>query len=138
MRRGAKPAKAKVEAKPPVAPKSGKDDGSRVRDLEKRLAEALKREAEAQEHQTATAELLKTRNRELTELQEQQTAASEILRVISRSPTDIQPTFDAIAASAVRLCEAEEGTVFRFDGSLIHMVAEHGAGPGEVDAIQQV
>ena len=40
MRRGPKPAKAK-EAKPPVARKS------RVRDLEKRLAEALQREAEA-------------------------------------------------------------------------------------------
>ena len=39
MGRRAKPAKAKVEAKPSVAPKSGKDD-PRVRDLEKRLAEA--------------------------------------------------------------------------------------------------
>ena len=63
---------------------------------------------------------LERRNRELSEALEQQTATGEILRVISSSPTDIQPTFDAIAASAVRLCEAQEGTVFRFDGSLIH------------------
>ena len=41
MRRGAKPAKAKAEAKLPVARKSLKSEGSKVRDLEKRLAEAL-------------------------------------------------------------------------------------------------
>ena len=59
MRRGAKPAKTKAEAKLPVARKSPKNEGSRVRDLEKRLAEALKREAEALEQQTATAEILR-------------------------------------------------------------------------------
>src|SRR5262245_47360832 len=37
MGRGPKPAKSK-EAKPPVARRSSKDDGARVRDLEKRLA----------------------------------------------------------------------------------------------------
>jgi hypothetical protein len=41
MGRGGKPAKSK-EAKPPVAHKSPKDDGARVHDLEKRLAEALR------------------------------------------------------------------------------------------------
>ena len=71
---------------------------------------------------------LERRNRELSEALEQQTATGEILRVISSSPTDIQPTFDAIAASAVRLCEANEGQVFRFDGRLIHMMAYHGGG----------
>jgi hypothetical protein len=55
--KGAKPAKAKVEAKLPVARKSRKNEGSRNRQLEKRLADALKREAEALEQQTATAEL---------------------------------------------------------------------------------
>jgi hypothetical protein len=44
MGRGQKPAKSK-EAKPPVARKSPKDD-ARVGDLEKRLAEALRREAD--------------------------------------------------------------------------------------------
>ena len=45
MRRAAKITKAKVEAELPVARESRKSEGSRVRDLEKRLAEALKREA---------------------------------------------------------------------------------------------
>jgi GAF domain-containing protein len=81
---------------------------------------------------------LEARNTELSESLEQQTATAEILRVISSSPTDVQPTFDAIAAAAVRLCEANEGTVFRFDGRLIHMVAHHGGGPRELEALRRV
>jgi len=38
MRRGAKPSKAGSVTKLPVAPKARKNEGSRVRDLEKRVA----------------------------------------------------------------------------------------------------
>ena len=95
MERAAKPAKAKVEARPPVARKSRKTDGSTGRQLEQRLTEAL----------------------------EQQAATSEILRVISSSRTDAQPVFDTIAANALRLCDARFSAVFRFDGELIHIAA---------------
>ena len=44
---GSKPTKAKVEAKLPVTGKSRENEGSEVGDLERRLAEALKREVEA-------------------------------------------------------------------------------------------
>jgi signal transduction histidine kinase len=67
---------------------------------------------------------LEARNRELTESLEQQTATGDILRVISSSPTDVQPVFDTIAARAKRLCDARECAVFRFDGELIHLVAQ--------------
>ena len=51
--------------------------------------------------------------KETKEALEQQTATSAILRVISQSPTDVQTVFDAIVKSAVRLCEARFGAVFR-------------------------
>src|SRR4029434_7102686 len=60
---------------------------------------------------------------------ERQTATSEILGVISQSPTDVQPTFEAIARSARRLCEAAHGMVFRFDGALIHLTAHDNLEP---------
>jgi GAF domain-containing protein len=101
-RRDAKPARGKVQAKGAVSRKLPKNDKARIRDLEKRLADALRDKAEAQEQQAATA---------------------EILRVISTSPTDLQPVFETIAESAVRLCGAEVSGVLRFDGSLIHLAA---------------
>jgi GAF domain-containing protein/CheY-like chemotaxis protein len=81
---------------------------------------------------------LEARNAELTEALEQRTATGEILRVISESPTDVQPTFDAIATSAARLCEAEGGTVFRFDGTLIQVAAHHAPGPALGDVVRRV
>src|SRR5262249_31724132 len=59
----------------------------------------------------------------------QQTATSEILRVISSSPTDVRPVFDTIARSAAKLCDAVGGNVQRFDGELMHMVANHNWAP---------
>jgi hypothetical protein len=132
MRRGAKPAKAKVEAKPPSARKPWKNEGSRDGDLEKRLAEAQRREAEALEQvQARNRELAEAREQltgahaQVSESHEEQTATSEILRVISSSPTDVQPVFEAVLASGVRLCGARFGGVFRFDGHLIHLVTSY-------------
>ncbi len=114
MRRGGKPVKAKGGAKLPVAGKSRKNEGSRERELETRLAEALKREAEALEQQTATG---------------------EILRVISSSPTDVQPVFEAIVRSAVRLCDAYDAWVGRVDGDGLRVVAHHGPIALPVDVV---
>jgi two-component system, NtrC family, sensor kinase len=110
MRRRAKPAKSKVEAKPPIARKSRKSEGSGVHDLEKRLAEALDR----------------------------QTAASEILRVISSSPTDVQPVFDAIVLNASRLCGGEYAIVIRYDGEMMHLAAQHNPRPGAAEPVAQL
>jgi len=94
MRRSPKPAKSK----PPVTRKSPKDDGARVRDLERRLAEG----------------------------QEQQAATAEILRVISSSPSDIQFVFDTIVRTAARLCDAFDANLVLADGEEFVQRAHHG------------
>src|SRR6516162_2868674 len=63
--------------------------------------------------------------KKLTEAREQQAATSEILRVISSSHSDLQPVFDTIARSAVDLCGATYGVVFRYDGELLSVVAHY-------------
>ena len=54
------------------------------------------------------------------EAREQQAATSDIIAVISSAATDVQPVFDAIVASAARLCDAAFSAVARFDGAQLH------------------
>ena len=70
---------------------------------------------------------LQVRNHDLAETLEQQTATSEILRVISRSPTEVEPVFDAVVASAARLCGANDVAVLLVDGEDLRIAA--GVGP---------
>jgi GAF domain-containing protein/CheY-like chemotaxis protein/HPt (histidine-containing phosphotransfer) domain-containing protein len=70
---------------------------------------------------------------QLSEAFEQQTGTAEILQVISRSPTDAQPVFDAIVKSASRLCGGEYAIVTRYDGELLHLVAQHNPRPGAAE-----
>src|SRR4030095_3832435 len=105
--------KARVGPKLPVSQrKAPKKEGGRVRDLEKRLTEALAQ--------------LQTRDRELGEALDQQTAARQNLRVISGSPTDAQPVFDAIVASAARLCSADDGWIVLVEGAVLRAVSATG------------
>ena len=66
---------------------------------------------------------------ELAEALEQQTATSEILGVIASSPTDIQPVLDTVAEHAARLCDADNGQIFRLDGDTYPLVASYGTLP---------
>ena len=75
--------------------------------------------------------------RELHESLEQRTASSEILRIISGSPADVQRVFDTIVASAVRLCGARMGAVFRFDGELVHLVAHYNYSPEVLEVLRR-
>src|SRR4051794_17261924 len=82
---------------------------------------------------------VQARTEELRQSLEYQTATSEVLSIISRSPTDVQPVFEAIAASALRLCGAKWSVVTRFDGAQLHLAALHNlSDPKGVDAIRKI
>jgi PAS domain S-box-containing protein len=81
---------------------------------------------------------LDERTAERDEALAQQAATSEILSVISRSPADVEPVFDAIVASAARLCEAEFSAVARFDDGLLHLAALHSMSPEESAAFHSL
>ena len=75
---------------------------------------------------------------ELKEALEQQTATSEILSVISSSPTDVQPVFDTIVKAATQLCEGSGASVVRYDGELVHLVAQYNISAEHRDAMQRL
>jgi GAF domain-containing protein len=68
---------------------------------------------------------LRQRTTDLTEALEQQTATSNVLRVVSSSPGDLQPVFATMLENAVRICDANFGNIYRWDGEALHLVATH-------------
>jgi two-component system, NtrC family, sensor kinase len=59
-----------------------------------------------------------------------------VLKVISSSPGELKPVFQAMLESAVRICEAKFGELFRFDGQAFHFAAEVGT-PAELVEFQR-
>jgi GAF domain-containing protein len=53
-----------------------------------------------------------------------ETANSEILRLISKSSGDLELVFRAILEHATRICNANFGTLFRFDGENLYPAAQ--------------
>src|SRR6478672_8699855 len=63
---------------------------------------------------------------ELREASEQQSATAEVLRVISNSAGELDPVFEAMLANAVRICQANFGVLFRFEGGVARAAAMFG------------
>ena len=76
--------------------------------------------------------------RELGEARRREAATSAILKIISSSPTHVQPVFEMIVHSAVLLCGGLFGFLLRYDGELIHLVANVNHSPAGLEAYQRV
>ena len=80
---------------------------------------------------------LRQRTTDLAESLEQQTATSEVLRVISSSPGELEPVFQNLLSNARRLCAADFGLMFQYDGSSFQLMAQLGADPDFVGYLQR-
>jgi len=65
--------------------------------------------------------------RELAQAQDQQTATAEVLGVISSSPGELMPVFQAILWNGVRICEARFGNLLLYEEDAFRVAAMHGA-----------
>jgi GAF domain/Adenylate and Guanylate cyclase catalytic domain len=72
---------------------------------------------------------LRQRTTDLSEALEQQTATSNVLQVISSSPGNLEPVFATMLENAVRLCDAKFGSISRWDGEALHLVATYNVPP---------
>jgi signal transduction histidine kinase len=83
---------------------------------------------------SATTGQQKRLRRERDEALEREKATAEVLRVINSSAGDLEPVFNAMVENALRLCQAEFGNLFLYDGEDFATAALHGAPPAYAEA----
>jgi two-component system, NtrC family, sensor kinase len=114
---------------------SGHSKARRHKTLTRRKAPkaARRRSFTPAEQETEVAIL----RRELSEALERQAATSEVLKVVSSSPGELEPVFDAILATATRICAATLGNLLLYEGDAFRRVALHNAPQTMIDANQR-
>jgi signal transduction histidine kinase len=66
---------------------------------------------------------------ELRESLQQQTATADVLKTISRTAFDLHRVLETLLETAVRLCDAKHGTIFRYDGEYCRAAADYNNPP---------
>ena len=74
---------------------------------------------------------------ELRQSLEQQTATADVLRVISSSPGELEPVFQNLLHNATRLCVADFGFMFRYDGNAFELMAQLGGDRAYVEYMKR-
>jgi two-component system, NtrC family, sensor kinase len=63
--------------------------------------------------------------RELSEAHRREAATAEVLKAISRSASELQPVLETQVKTAVMLCGADQGFIFRFDGEPCRLAVDY-------------
>jgi signal transduction histidine kinase/CheY-like chemotaxis protein len=71
-------------------------------------------------------ESVQARDRSLTMAFDHQTSTADVLKIIAQSPDKLQSVMEAIASSALRLCEASDVVIERLEGDRFYNAAHAG------------
>jgi two-component system, NtrC family, sensor kinase len=67
--------------------------------------------------------------RKLEEAREQQTATADVLKMISGSAFELSPVLQTVVSAAVRLCRADQATIYREENGEYRWAADHSLAP---------
>src|SRR5262249_25438869 len=70
---------------------------------------------------------------ELRESLQQQTATADVLKVIAASSGELAHVFEAMLESAVRICDARFGNMYRWNGEELQLIAAHNTPPALIE-----